>query len=160
MSIGQVFANFTIILILLFGLFVLVTIYLNYKNNYILSLYPKINLCYTDFTKQYIGNFYVSKRNYSNWKNKYKETISKVFEIEEYINSIDEYINKFGTLNSLLKEYVNYFLIKKEYLKDKKRRFVYLLKVEYQRHYMDSKEVNPSLIFPQFLKFSTDIVVE
>ena len=104
-----------VVVVFLFGLFLLVTIYLVNKNNNIISLEHEISSCYYDFIEYYCGDYYFSKRSFSQWRDKYERLESNVFEINNYVYSLDQVIDRFGVFKELVRKYVSYFLIKKEY---------------------------------------------
>jgi DNA helicase-4 len=101
--------------VFLVGLFLLVTIYLVNKNNSIISLEYEISSCYSDFIEYYCGDYYFSKRSFSKWRSKYERLESNVFEINNYVSNLDQAIDRFGVFKELVRKYVSYFLIKKDY---------------------------------------------
>ena len=115
MFLGSFFVNLTIIIVILFGSFILAIIYLNQKYNYIISLEPDIEKCYSDFMEKYEDDFYFSKRKYFRWRDKYSELGKEILKINEYLQSLEKNVDRFSSFKVIVNIYVNYFHIKKVY---------------------------------------------
>ena len=68
----------------------MITVYLVNKNNYIVGMEPRISQAYNEFMAEYDGDYYFSKRSFSNWKKRNDELKPKITEIYEYISKLEK----------------------------------------------------------------------
>ena len=92
-------------------MFILITIFIIYKKNSLITNYKDVISCYNDFKSLYDRCLYFSKREYYNWDIKYSKLFPLIESYYTFYNNLEIKSHKFGLLNPVIKKYLTYFII-------------------------------------------------
>ena len=109
------FVRIFVTLIVLLGIFVVYTVYLIRKYDFIQDNKQKIIEAYSEFTLLFDGDRYFSKREFYYWLRKYESLKPIILDYKFHIDNLKKIQEKADQPNNIIQSYVNIFLVPKDY---------------------------------------------
>lgn len=109
------FVRIFVVLILIFGIFVIYTVYLTRKYDFIQDNKEKILEAHSVFTSLHDGDRYFSKREFYSWMRKYGSLKPIILDYKFHIDNLKKISETIEQPNEIIRSYVNIFLVPKLY---------------------------------------------